>query len=573
MQLQPGTTLCGGKYRIERVLGQGGFGITYLAVQTGLNRRVAVKEFFMKDLCNRDETTSQVSVPSIGSRELVERFRQKFLKEAQTIAAFDHPNIVRIYDISEENGTAYYVMENIDGGSLTDQTMPMSDDKALAYIRQIAAALKYIHSHNVLHLDVKPSNILLRRNGDAVLIDFGISKRYDEEGGQTSSTPAGLSKGYAPLEQYNQGLQTFSPATDVYSLGATLYKLVTGETPPEASIVNEEGLPDRPANVSTTVWNAITKAMQPRRKDRPQTIEAFMKLLDAPAADDEETHIVTDNNSEATQVVQPEPQKRQTPKPTPKPTAKPQQKPAAVKSSSGIKPQPTNSSNKKAILIGVGIAGAIGLIIVLGLVGWCTSNMLDDWDHIDSLANDSAAYEEIADSLEADGISDLLAIDQTTSNDKKAEEEARKKAEEEETKKKAEKEAKKKAEEEAKKKAEQSKTVDEPQTSNDDNKVHDVVEVAASFPGGNSALINFLSSNVRYPAVAQENGIQGTVAVKFIIERDGSITNAQVVKSVDPSLDKEALRVVNSMPKWTPGKQNGKPLRTTFTVPITFRLQ
>ena len=589
MQLQPGTTLCGGKYRIERVLGQGGFGITYLAVQTGLNRLVAVKEFFMREHCNRDAQTCHVSVPSIGSRELVERFRQKFLKEAQTIAAFDQPNIVRIYDISEENGTAYYVMENIDGGALSDQTMPMNEEKALAYIRQIAAALKYIHSHNVLHLDVKPSNILLRRNGDAVLIDFGISKRYDEEGGQTSSTPAGLSKGYAPLEQYNQGLQTFSPATDVYSLGATLYKLVTGETPPEASIVNEEGLPDRPANVSTAVWNAITKAMQPRRKDRPQTIEAFMKLLDAPATSDEETHIVTDNNSEATQVVQPEPQKRQTPKPTPKPTAKPQQKPAAVKSSGGIKPQPTKSSNKKAILIGVGIAGAIGLIIVLGLVGWCTSNMLDDWDHIDSLANDSAAYEEIADSLEADSISDLLAIDQTTSTDKKAEEEARKKAEEEETKKKAEKEAKKKAEEEAKKKAEeeamkkaeeeakkkaeQSKTVDESQTSNDDNKVFDVVEVAASFPGGNSALINFLSSNVRYPAVAQENAIQGTVAVKFIIERDGSITNAQVVKSVDPSLDKEALRVVNSMPKWTPGKQNGKPLRTTFTVPITFRLQ
>ena len=293
MQLKPGTTLCGGKYKIERVLGQGGFGITYLAVQTGLNRRVAVKEFFMKELCNRDETTSMVSVPSIGSRELVGRFRQKFLKEAQTIAAFDHPNIVRIYDIFEENGTAYYVMENIDGGSLADQQMPMSEAKAVGYIRQVGNALAYIHSQNVLHLDVKPSNILLRRNGDAVLIDFGISKRYDDEGGQTSSTPAGLSKGYAPLEQYNQGLQTFSPATDVYSLGATLYKLVTGQTPPEASIVNEEGLPDHPANVSAAVWNTITKAMQPRRKDRPQTADDFLQMLDNTSAE---------NNDESTVV-------------------------------------------------------------------------------------------------------------------------------------------------------------------------------------------------------------------------------------------------------------------------------
>ncbi len=294
MQLKPGTTLQGGKYKIERVLGQGGFGITYLAVQTGLNRRVAVKEFFMKEHCNRDAGTRHVSVPSIGSRELVERFRQKFLKEAQTIAAFDHPNIVRIHDIFEENGTAYYVMENIDGGALSDQHLPMSESVAVDYIRQVGKALAYIHSQNVLHLDVKPSNILLRRNGDAVLIDFGISKRYDDGGSQTSSTPAGISKGYAPIEQYNQGLQTFSPATDVYSLGATLYKLVTGETPPEASIVYEDGLPAKPNGVSVSVWKAIESAMQPRRKDRPQTVSAFLQLLDNEVAQPvkEETVVV-----------------------------------------------------------------------------------------------------------------------------------------------------------------------------------------------------------------------------------------------------------------------------------------
>ena len=331
MQLQSGTTLCSGKYKIERVLGQGGFGITYLAVQTGLNRLVAVKEFFMKDLCNRDAQTCHVSVPSIGSRELVERFRQKFLKEAQTIAAFDHPNIVRIHDIFEENGTAYYVMENIDGGALSDQHLPMSESVAVDYIRQVGKALAYIHSQNVLHLDVKPSNILLRCNGDAVLIDFGISKRYDDGGSQTSSTPAGISKGYAPIEQYNQGLQTFSPATDVYSLGATLYKLVTGETPPEASIVYEDGLPAKPNGVSVSVWKAIESAMQPRRKDRPQTVSAFLQLLDNEVAQPvkEETVVVA-------KVAQPAPT---TPKPavsTPKPAVSQQPQPKAKKSRTWI---------------------------------------------------------------------------------------------------------------------------------------------------------------------------------------------------------------------------------------------
>ena len=316
MQLQPGTTLQGGKYKIERVLGQGGFGITYLAVQSGLNRLVAVKEFFMREHCNRDAQTCHVSVPSIGSRELVERFRQKFLKEAQTIAAFDHPNIVRIHDIFEENGTAYYVMENIDGGALSDQHLPMSESVAVDYIRQVGKALAYIHSQNVLHLDVKPSNILLRRNGDAVLIDFGISKRYDDGGSQTSSTPAGISKGYAPIEQYNQGLQTFSPATDIYSLGATLYKLVTGETPPEASIVYEDGLPAKPNGVSVSVWKAIESAMQPRRKDRLQTISAFLQLLDSEAAQPvkEETVVVAKVERPAPPTPKPEVSQQTTPK-------------------------------------------------------------------------------------------------------------------------------------------------------------------------------------------------------------------------------------------------------------------
>ncbi|MBQ0047018.1 MAG: serine/threonine protein kinase [Prevotellaceae bacterium] len=280
--LQPNSTLQSGKYKIEKVLGQGGFGITYLAEQVMLGRKVAVKEFFMKDLCNRDGVTSQVSVGSTGSIEMVERFKEKFLKEARLIACMDNSHIVRIYDIFEENGTAYYIMENIDGGSVDAlvKNGGMKESDALKIIQEVGSALEYIHKQNVLHLDVKPSNILIRNNGEAVLIDFGISKRYDDAGGQTSTTPTGISKGYAPIEQYNQGLQNFSPATDVYSLGATLFKLLTGQTPPEAPmLLDEEEFPDCPSNVSTSIWSAIEKAMEPRKKKRYQGVNEFVSAL------------------------------------------------------------------------------------------------------------------------------------------------------------------------------------------------------------------------------------------------------------------------------------------------------
>ena len=300
MNLNINTQLQNGKYRIEEILGQGGFGITYLATQVGLNRKVAIKEFFMKEYCNRDEATSSVSLGTVGSRDVVMRFREKFIKEAQNIAALNHPHIIRIYDVFEENNTAYYVMEYLDNASLSEylkQKGRLLETEALRFIRQIADALSYIHEHKINHLDVKPGNILLDAKNNAVLIDFGLAKRYDDAGNQTSTTPVGISHGYAPLEQYKKGgVGTFSPTTDIYSLAATLFKLVTGQTPPDAGDVNEDGLPDFPSDISQSTINAITQAMQGSRKNRPQSIAEFLKLLDGEGVktqdDDEATEIV-----------------------------------------------------------------------------------------------------------------------------------------------------------------------------------------------------------------------------------------------------------------------------------------
>ena len=284
-QLEPNTFLQGGKYRIERVLGQGGFGITYLAVQMSLQRKVAIKEFFMKDFCSRDESTHTMSVPSTGSGKLVEQYRKKFIKEARNLARLNHPNIISVIDVFEENGTVYYVMPYLAGGSLQDYVKDngtLSETLAMKYIKQIAGALKYMHEEqHICHYDVKPANILLDDKGNAVLIDFGISKNYDASGQETTTTPVGMSEGYAPIEQYQQNVEEFSPVSDVYALGATLYFLLHGKRPVSAihrASGTELAISEQ---ISPEINKLITATMKISKKERAKDVDVF--LNDNPA--------------------------------------------------------------------------------------------------------------------------------------------------------------------------------------------------------------------------------------------------------------------------------------------------
>lgn len=291
-QLNNNAILCNGKYKIEQVLGQGGFGITYKAMmketisgslgKMEVDVPVAIKEFFMKDTCEREEGTGMVTVPSLGSLPLVESYRKKFVKEAKNLAAMNHPHIVKVADVFEENETVYYVMQYLSGGSLHDDVKlhgALDETTAIKYVLQIGSALEYMHRKKLCHYDVKPSNILLDDRDNAILIDFGISKGYTEEGSQTSSTPVGISACYAPLEQYQQNLQDFSPTTDVYGLAATLFYLVTAKTPPEASIVLNAGIGKRPDNVSEKLWKAIERGMCAIKHDRFQKVSDFTIAL------------------------------------------------------------------------------------------------------------------------------------------------------------------------------------------------------------------------------------------------------------------------------------------------------
>lgn len=277
--LAEGMELLNGKYTIIRMLSHGGFGVTYLAHHNPLDIDVCIKEFFPKDYCNRDAFSYEVTVSTSGNVETVENFMRKFIKEAKSIARQHHEGIIKILDIFEENGTAYYVMDYIDGQSLkqlveTRGPLPLSE--ALGYIRQAAEALGYLHGRNMNHLDVKPSNMMVDHSGKLALIDFGLSKHYGDDGRETTMTPMCISRGYSPKEQYlTGGVSYFSPAADIYALGATLYYLLSGQNPPEAVDTPLKKLV-YPASVPENVKAAIRHAMQYEPEDRTPSTAAFL---------------------------------------------------------------------------------------------------------------------------------------------------------------------------------------------------------------------------------------------------------------------------------------------------------
>lgn len=294
MQLRNNSALQNGKYRIIRVLGQGGFGITYLAENVLLDKKVAIKEFFPKEYCDRD-STSRLTLGTQNNAETVAKLKDRFLKEAKNIAKLDHPGIVKIHDVFEENNTAYYVMDYIEGENLNEMVKrigPLSEAKAIEYIRKVGDALDYIHARNMTHFDVKPANIVVRREDDQpVLIDFGLSKQYNSNGDATSTLMQGVSQGYSPIELYTAGtISTFSPQTDIYSLGATLVYLLTGSVPPSASQIIENGL-TIPAKISSSIKEAIKFAMQTSRSKRPSIVSSFCNKLyiERPNSDDSKT--------------------------------------------------------------------------------------------------------------------------------------------------------------------------------------------------------------------------------------------------------------------------------------------
>lgn len=289
-QLQPGTVIHGthNDYRIERVLGQGSFGITYVA-NVRLKGRlgaiestamVAIKEFFLRDVSSRNG----LRVFSVSDSTLCSDYRRDFLREAQNLSRLDNDHIVKVLETIEENDTVYYVMEYLSGGNLDQHILShgkLSCREALDIAIQIGEALKCMHAQHMLHLDLKPLNVMRGEDGHIVLIDFGLSKCFGADGQPESSTRIGQgTTGYAPIEQHSfNKADGFMPTLDIYALGATLFKMLTGCVPPEASVVLNEGLPVdelSSAGVPPAIIALVERAMQPLRRMRHQTVGEFV---------------------------------------------------------------------------------------------------------------------------------------------------------------------------------------------------------------------------------------------------------------------------------------------------------
>ena len=572
-------------YKIMDVLGQGTFGITYKAKvemkgalgRLDSNMYVAVKEFFMKEVNGREN--SSVTSGSTSNGGLFYYYRDKFEREARNLSTLSHPNIVKVLEAFHANGTTYYSMEYIDGISLDKKIaqspqgrMPLTE--AIETLKQIGAAIAFMHSRNMLHLDVKPGNVMMRKDGTAVLIDFGLSKQYTSDGEPESSTKVGAgTPGYAPIEQasYHEG-KGFPTMMDVYALGGTLFKMLTGQRPPEASEILNEGFPTdslRQLFIPGNIVNSISKAMAPLKKDRWQTVDEFVNHLD----EHWEHTIYEDTSSESARSESTRFDDR-------KFSHKLQGDPIDARRSShkdasdhSADIEDDDEDQTESWFTRNKVVCAVAALLIALVVGLYVTNSKTDkepptaaTEQPTQLADSIAASQKeagettdgnVADNNETrsdgkptngnnnDGHTSPSQAssrpNKTTQNGQNAPEPVR------------------------------SEPLNKPQPVNR-NRVYDVVEQMPSFPGGNSGLMTYLNQHTHYPAEAQENGVQGRVVVSFVVEKNGQINDVTVMRHVDPSLDKEAIRVVRNMPRWTPGKQGGEPVRVRFTVPVSFRL-
>ncbi len=301
--LTPGVILME-KFLIGRVLGQGGFGVTYMARDINLQVKLAIKEYLPVGLATRSSGQSRVSSYTSGLEDQFQYGLERFLEEARNLAQFEnHPNIVTVRDYFRANGTAYMVMSYIEGLTLKDYLQrtvdgTLSFERAVDIMMPVMDALREVHGRNLLHRDISPDNIYIDHNGRVILIDFGAARQYAKE--KSSSLSIILKPGYAPEEQYrSKGKQ--GPWSDVYAVAATFFHLITGQVPPDALDRLEEDVLIKPSHLAADInvrqEKVLIKAMAVRAGDRYQSIAAFQKAVMQESGFLEE-HSQTDNDDD-----------------------------------------------------------------------------------------------------------------------------------------------------------------------------------------------------------------------------------------------------------------------------------
>ena len=275
-------------YRIKHVLGKGGFGITYLATDVNLDREVAIKEYLPSEMASRADSNRVVAEPNYINE--YEDGLKRFIREARTIAKFDHPNVVKVLNVFEENGTAYMVMAYERGKDLKDylkSNKTLDEDQLLEIIVPILEGLELVHEAGFIHRDIKPGNIMIRQDGSPVLIDFGSAHDTKKSTKQVTTL---VSPGFTPHEQYTGQADAQGPWTDIYSLGATLYKCISGRNPVDAltrgsALIKQMDDPLVSASeigkgrYSDSLLDAIDHALEFNETRRPKTIQEWTSEL------------------------------------------------------------------------------------------------------------------------------------------------------------------------------------------------------------------------------------------------------------------------------------------------------
>ena len=496
-------------YEIKSLIGEGGMGNVYLGEHTSIGRKVAIK-VLKPELANNQE------------------IRNRFKNEASVMAKLQHSNLVGLIDYVDENEGLYLIMEYVEGKGLDEVLkelkQPMVIDRAKAIMKQILSGFAYAHQNGIIHRDVKPANILLTTDDKVKVLDFGIAKLVGDA--EFNLTKTGTQVGtvyYMSPEQVKA--KELDLRSDIYSLGVTFYELLTGSCPYKAmtseydvydKIVKEplKSLTSTMGGKYINEWNVIQKATEKNPSKRFQNCAEFESML-ANVAAVHESKIVTADAQE---------EKRE--------------------------------EKKKGIVWWYFVFGAAALAFLIFM--FMPGNR-------DTEVNKALLAERLSDSLEMAETKITYSEEEANTPKKQSSTDSPKNNNR----------TKKDAELDVAEQAKQGSYDDiskQAMEGGADNDISDFPDVEAVFIGGSTALQKWIASNVRYPEESIEMNEQGRVYLSFVVEPDGSITNIQVERAVSDNLDKEAKRLIRSMPKWVPGSVAGKKVRTRCRFPINFTL-
>ena len=510
-------------YTIKRVLGEGGMAEVWYA-ETSIGKPAAIK--FLKERFCKDENVTA-----------------RFENEARVMVKLDHPNIRQVYDYTQEDGRPCIIMEYLDGVDLKATTRTrgrMDAATAARYWDAIVSALNYTHKQGVVHRDIKPSNIFITSKGQVKLLDFGIAKVRDAVTGTQTGQKLGTLVYMSPEQITDSKHVDFR--TDIYSLAVTFVHLLSGRIPYNSDSSSDfeimKQIVERPLDMIDvpTEWQAFLQPYLAKNPaERPELIPFSSRTTADTGAGADDMTLVENATS------------RETPKHKPETSGM-----ASPRNPRKAGPQtPAKNARKRLLWI---IGGAVAAVLLAVLLIALLSNR-------DSSKENPDPESVVTDTIAVSPVEAPSSVNTETSKGK-TENEAQVKAD----------------------KQQQTNVNDLSDLDMLDDKgllalyeeEESTVKMPAKmpeFPGGMEALRDFLRREVKYPEVAKNNGITGTVLVEFAVEKDGRVTNAWVKVPLFPDCDKEAVRAVKAMPKWKPGKdENGNPVRCNYQVPVTFSM-